>query len=95
MRIEVDDVTRPDVLALLEEHLRNMYELSPPDQVFAFDASKLRAPGITFWTAWENGTLYGCAALKHVKGDDRINAPWWQVLNLTNKLNVLYSQGLN
>jgi putative acetyltransferase len=66
MRIEVDDVTRPDVLALLEEHLRNMYELSPPDQVFAFDASKLRAPGITFWTARENGTLYGCAALKHI-----------------------------
>lgn len=43
MRIEVDDATRPEVLALLEEHLRSMYELSPPDQVFAFDASKLRA----------------------------------------------------
>ena len=66
MRIEVDDVTRPEVLALLEEHLRNMYELSPPDQVFAFDANRLRAPGITFWTAWENETLLGCAALKHI-----------------------------
>jgi len=43
-----------------------MYELSPPDQVFAFDASKLRAPGITFWTAWESETLHGCAALKHI-----------------------------
>jgi putative acetyltransferase len=38
MRIEIDDVSRPQVLALLEEHLRNMYQLSPPDQVFAFDA---------------------------------------------------------
>jgi putative acetyltransferase len=66
MRIELDDVTRPEVLELLEEHLRNMYELSPPDQVFAFDASKLRAPSITFWTAWENETLLGCAALKHI-----------------------------
>lgn len=66
MRIEVDDVTRPQVLALLEEHLRNMYELSPPDAVFAFDASKLRAPGVVFWTAWEDQNLLGCAALKEL-----------------------------
>ena len=66
MRIEIDDVSRPQVLALLEEHLRNMYELSPPDQVFAFDASKLRAPGVVFWTAWEDETLLGCAALKQL-----------------------------
>src|SRR6516164_5397732 len=43
LRIELDDLSRPQVLALLEEHLRNMYELSPADQVFAFDANKLRA----------------------------------------------------
>jgi putative acetyltransferase len=66
MRIEIDDVSRPQVLALLEEHLRNMYELSPPDQVFAFDASRLRAPGVVFWTAWEDETLLGCAALKQL-----------------------------
>lgn len=59
-------MSRPQVLALLEEHLRNMYELSPPDQVFAFDASKLRAPGVVFWTAWEDETLLGCAALKQL-----------------------------
>jgi putative acetyltransferase len=66
MRIEIDDVSRPEVLALLEEHLRDMYELSPPDQVFAFDASKLRAPGIVFWTAWKDEALLGCAALKEL-----------------------------
>lgn len=65
-RIEVDDVTRPEVLALLEEHLRNMHELSPPDQVFAFDAAKLRSPDVTFWTAWRDGRLMGCAALKQL-----------------------------
>ncbi len=65
-RIEPDDVSRPQVLALLEEHLRNMYELTPPDKVFAFDASKLRAPGVTFWTAWRDETLMGCAALKEL-----------------------------
>jgi putative acetyltransferase len=66
MRIEVDEVSRPEVLALLEEHLRNMYELSPPEKVFAFDASKLRVPEVTFWTAWENDELLGCAALKEI-----------------------------
>lgn len=66
MRIELDDVSRPQVLELLEEHLRNMYELSPPEKVFAFDASKLRAPGISFWTIWDGETLLGCAALKEL-----------------------------
>jgi putative acetyltransferase len=65
-RIEIDDVLRPQVLSLLEEHLRNMYELSPPEHVFAFDASKLRAPGIVVWTAWQDETLLGCAALKEL-----------------------------
>lgn len=63
MRIEIDDLSRPQVLALLEEHLRNMYEITPPSQVFAFDANKLRAPGTTFWTAWSDERLVGCAAL--------------------------------
>lgn len=66
LRIEIDDVSRPQVIALLEEHLRNMHELSPPDQVFAFDASRLRAPGIMFWTAWNDENLLGCAALKEL-----------------------------
>jgi putative acetyltransferase len=66
MRIEIDNLSNPRVLALLEEHLRNMYELSPPEKVFAFDATKLKAPGITFWTIWENDDLLGCAALKEL-----------------------------
>jgi putative acetyltransferase len=66
MRIEIDDVSRPQVLALLEEHLRNMHELSPPEQVFAFDASKLRRPGVVFWTAWDGDVLLGCAALQEL-----------------------------
>jgi putative acetyltransferase len=66
MRIELDDVSRPRVLALLEEHLRNMYEITPPNQVFAFDANKLRAPGVAVWTAWEDDVLLGCAALQEI-----------------------------
>lgn len=66
MRIEVDDLSRPQVHALLEEHLANMYELSPPEQVFALDLNKLRADDITFWTVWEEDKLAGCGALKEL-----------------------------
>ena len=66
MRIEIDDVSRPQVLALIEEHLRDMYEITPPNQAFAFDAAKLRAPGVVFWTAWEEEVLLGCAALQEL-----------------------------
>ncbi len=66
MHIVVDDLSRPQVHALLEEHLANMYELSPPEQVFALDLNKLRADDITFWTVWEQGLLLGCGALKEL-----------------------------
>ncbi len=66
LRIEVDDLSRPQVHALLQEHLSNMYELSAPENVFALDVSKLRAPGITFWTVWEHDVLLGCGALKEL-----------------------------
>jgi putative acetyltransferase len=66
MRIEIDDLTRPQVLALLNEHLTNMYELSPPESVHALDVSKLRGSDITFWTVWEDGDLLGCGALKEL-----------------------------
>jgi len=70
LRIEVDDLSRAAVLDLLQEHLRDMYELSPPDKVFAFDASKLKAPGVTFWTAWKGKSLLGCAALKAISSTE-------------------------
>jgi putative acetyltransferase len=66
MRIEIDDLSRPQVHALLEEHLANMHELSPPEQVFALDLGRLRAPDITFWTVWDQGALMGCGALKEL-----------------------------
>ena len=66
MQIQTDDLTRPQVHALLQEHLDNMYELSPPEQVFALDLPKLLVPDITVWTAWDNDQLLGCAALKEL-----------------------------
>ncbi len=66
MRIELDDLTRPQVHALLHEHLRHMHEMSPADRVFALDLQKLRAPGISLWTAWQDDLLLGCGALKEL-----------------------------
>lgn len=66
MRIHIDDPARPDVLALLEEHLRDMYELSPPESVHALDVQALKGPGITFWTVRDGEILLGCGALKEL-----------------------------
>jgi putative acetyltransferase len=43
-----------------------MYEITPPSAVFAFDASRLRAPGVTCWSAWEDDVLLGFAALHEI-----------------------------
>jgi putative acetyltransferase len=66
MKIEVDDLSRPAVHALLNQHLRNMYEITPAESVHALDLDKLRRPDITFWTAWEGELLLGCGALKEL-----------------------------
>jgi putative acetyltransferase len=66
MRIEIDDLSRPAIHELLSEHLANMYELSPPEQVFALDLSKLKSPDISFWTVWDKDLLLGCGALKEL-----------------------------
>jgi putative acetyltransferase len=63
MKIETDDLSRPAVHALLEEHLRHMHTLGPADSVHAFDLERLRRPEITFWSAWEGALLLGCGAL--------------------------------
>jgi putative acetyltransferase len=66
MKIEIDDLSRSAVHALLNEHLQNMYELSPPESIHALDLGKLRQPGITFWSAWNGSFLLGCGALKEL-----------------------------
>jgi putative acetyltransferase len=66
MRIERDDLTHPDVVALIELHLRSAFENSPPGSVFALDVSGLRDPAVTLWTAWDGDALLGMGALKQL-----------------------------
>ena len=66
MHIETDDLSRTEIHALLEEHLRDMHTWSPPESVHALDLAKLRQPDITFWSAWDGALLLGCGALKEL-----------------------------
>jgi putative acetyltransferase len=69
MRIELDDVSRPEVVALVEYHLRSMHEISPPDSVFALDLSGLKHADVTFWTAWDGQDLLGMGGLKQLDAE--------------------------
>lgn len=66
MTIRLDDLHGPEIRALLEEHLRNMRAISPPESVHALDLDALRHPSVTFWTAWSGPDLMGCGALKEL-----------------------------
>ena len=66
MNIKIDDLKGPEIHELLQEHLQSMTLHSPPESIHALDIDSLRAPGITFWTVWENGELLGCGALKEL-----------------------------
>jgi len=64
MIIKIDNLEGVEVQQLLQEHHQDMLKHSPPESVHALDLSSLKLPEITFWTAWINGQLAGCGALK-------------------------------
>ncbi|MFE3104580.1 GNAT family N-acetyltransferase [Nocardia tengchongensis] len=66
MRIDVDDLTGPEVIGLLEAHVTEMLANSPEDSMHALDVAALRKPEITFWSAWDGGELAGCGAIKEL-----------------------------
>jgi putative acetyltransferase len=66
MKIEVDDLSGPEIRALLQEHVEEMYLISPPESVHALDLDGLLKPEITFWSVQDAGELVGCGALKEL-----------------------------
>nr|WP_285597502.1 GNAT family N-acetyltransferase [Kineosporia sp. NBRC 101731] len=67
--ISLDDLSDPQVIALLEGHVAQMREVSPPESVHALDVEALRGPAISFWAAREGDEVVGCVALKRLDDD--------------------------
>ncbi|MCH9826694.1 MAG: GNAT family N-acetyltransferase [Gammaproteobacteria bacterium] len=66
MHIRIDDLSGPEIAAFLEDHIRDMKSVSPPESKHALDLDGLRKPEITFWTVWDEQVLVGCGALKEL-----------------------------
>jgi putative acetyltransferase len=61
-----DDLSSPQVQALIAEHLAGMHGNSPAGHVHALAIDGLKAPDVTFWSAWIDGQLCGCGAMKNL-----------------------------
>jgi putative acetyltransferase len=66
IEIRPDDLLSAPTRQLIGRHLRGMHENSPAKSVHAFDIDKLCDPAVTFWSAWVNGEIAGCGALKRI-----------------------------
>ena len=69
LRIVPDDLSGPEILALLQLHLDEMHQWSPPESVHAMPAERLRQPDVAFFSAWDGDRLAGCGAIKHLDAD--------------------------
>lgn len=69
MRIMEDDLTGPDIRALLETHFAGMLANSPEGSCHFLDFDGLNAPDVTFWSIWDRDSLAGCGALKELSAE--------------------------
>jgi putative acetyltransferase len=64
IEVKIDDLSSPQVQALIAQHLAGMHSNSPAEHVHALALEGLRGPEMTFWSAWIDDQLCGCGALK-------------------------------
>ena len=64
LQVRLDDLSGPEIQALLREHMAGMMSSSPPESVHALPLDALKKPDISFWSVWSNNELCGCGALK-------------------------------
>jgi putative acetyltransferase len=69
MRIMEDDLTGPEIRALLETHFAGMLANSPEGSCHFLDFDGLNAPDVTFWSIWDKESLAGCGALKELDAE--------------------------
>lgn len=66
MQIKIDDLTHPQVKALLSTHLSVADVNTAKDTSHALSLEALRAPNITIWSVWSEECLMGIGALKEL-----------------------------
>ncbi len=59
----------PRVVALLETHLTRARAETTRGSAHALDLAGLRAPDITFWSAWEGDAVVAVGALRELSAD--------------------------
>jgi putative acetyltransferase len=64
MDIRRGDLSDERILALLRYHFEKCHEVTPPGSAHVFDVSRLKAPEIDFWAAWDGEELLGVGAMK-------------------------------
>lgn len=69
LELRLDELSGAATQALVAEHLAGMHGNSPPGHVKALALEGLRAPEVTFWSAWKGQHLCGCGALKALGAD--------------------------
>jgi len=69
MNIMEGGLDDPRVVALLEIHVTRSRAETAPGSEHALDLAGLKAPDITFWSAWEGDALVGVGALKRLSAD--------------------------
>lgn len=70
LEIRLDDLSDPQIIALLEEHLADMRATSPPDSKHALDLDSLKSPLVKFYSLWDGDTLAGFAAYKSLSATE-------------------------
>ncbi len=59
----------PRVVALLDTHVTRARAETARGSAHALDLSGLRAPEVTFWSAWEGDAVVGVGALKRLSAE--------------------------
>jgi putative acetyltransferase len=69
LTFKIGELDCADVQVLLDLHWRAMNAASPPDACHVLALDGLRDPGLTFWSAREDGRLVAVGALNHLSND--------------------------
>lgn len=69
LRIIGDDLSGEAIRALIAYHVADAQTLSPPESVHAMPLERLARADVAFFSAWLDGELAGCGALRELAPD--------------------------